>query len=124
MANNPSSISIRTTQTFIQLFVNANINATYTLAPTAWGVDNPVLVFTVTSITGNPGIALVIIGPRDVSNPNTPMTFMRMYVIGNGIFGFRAPLDNPEPSISILCPLCNGNNYYVVDIYIAGGGGG
>jgi len=81
-------------------------------------------VFTVTSVVGNPGIALVIIGPRDVSVPSTPMTFMRMYVIGKGIFGFRAPLDNPEPSINILCPLCNGNNYYVVDIYIAGGGGG
>ena len=124
MASNPSSISIKTAQTFIQLFVNAYINASYVLAPAAWGVDNPVLVFTVTSVVGNPGIALVIIGPRDASNPNTPMTFMRMYVIGNGIFGFRAPLDNPEPSVSILCPLCNGNNYYVVDIYIAGGGGG
>ena len=124
MASNPSSISIKTAQTFIQLFVNAYINASYTLAPAAWGVDNPVLVFTVTSITGNPGIALVVIGPRDVSVPSTPMTFMRMYVIGKGIFGFRAPLDNPEPSINILCPLCNGNNYYVVDIYIAGGGGG
>jgi len=124
MASNPSSISIKTAQTFIQLFVNAYINASYVLAPAAWGVDNPVLVFTVTSVVGNPGIALVIIGPRDVSVPSTPMTFMRMYVIGKGIFGFRAPLDNPEPSINILCPLCNGNNYYVVDIYIAGGGGG
>ena len=124
MASNPSSISIKTAQTFIQLFVNAYINTTYNLIPEVWGVENPVLVFTVTSITGNPGIALVVIGPMDVSNPNTPMTFMRMYVIGKGIFGFRAPLDNPEPSINILCPLCNGTNYYVVDIYIAGGGGG
>ena len=124
MASNPSSISIKTAQTFIQLFVNAYINTSFTLVPAAWGVDNPVLVFTVTSITGNPGIALVVIGPRDASVPSTPMTFMRMYVIGKGIFGFRASLDNPEPSINILCPLCNGTNYYVVDIYIAGGGGG
>jgi len=125
MASNPSSIYIRTAQTWIQLLTGYNVQSSHVvIAGTAWGVDNPVLVLTVTSVTGSPGPMIVVIGPRDFSNPNTPMTFMRMYVIGNGIFGFRAPLDNPEPSISILCPLCNGNNYYVVDIYIAGGGGG
>jgi len=123
MANNPSNISIKTAQTFIQIFVGAYINTTYNLAPAAWGVDNPVLVFTVTSIVGNPGIMIVVIGPRDVSVPSTPMTYMKMYIIGRGIFGFRAPLDNPEPSVNILCPRCTGNDYYVVDIYIAGGGG-
>jgi len=125
MASNPSSIYIRTAQTLIVLLSGYNVQGSYvTIAGTAWGVDNPVLVLTVTSVTGSPGPMLVVIGPRDTSNPNTPMTTVRAYVVGIGIFGFRAPIDNPEPSISILCPTCSTSNYYTIDLYIAGGGGG
>jgi len=125
MASNPSSIYIRTAQTWIQIVTGGQINGSYTIfTPAVWGVDNPTLVLTVTSVTGNPGPMLVVIGPRDVSNPNTPMTTVRAYVVVMGIFGFRAPLDNPEPSISILCPTCSTSNYYTIDLYIAGGGGG
>jgi hypothetical protein len=95
-----------------------------TLAPTTWGVDNPVLVLTVTSITGNPGPLIIVVGPRDISNNNTPLTTIKAYIIGRGIFGFRTPIDNPAPSISILCPTCTSSNYYTIDLYIAGGGGG
>ena len=125
MASNPSSIYIRTTQTWIQLVTGGQINGPNTVfAPAVWGVDNPVLVLTVTSVTGSPSPMLVVVGPRDVSNANTPMTMVRAYVVGGGIFGFRAPLDNPEPSISILCPTCDTSNYYTIDLYITGGGGG
>jgi len=125
MASNPSSIYIRTAQTYIQLLTGYNIQSDYVIiTPAAWGVDNPVLVLTVTSVTGSPGPMLVIIGSRDVSNASTPVTTVRAYVVGGGIFGFRAPLDSPEPSISILCPTCDTSNYYTIDLYIAGGGGG
>jgi len=125
VASNPSSIYIRTAQTWIQIVTGGQINGSYTIfAPAVWGVDNPVLVLTVTSVTGSPGPMIVVVGPRDVSNASTPMTTVRAYVVGKGVFGFRTPIDNPEPSISILCPTCSSSNYYTIDLYIAGGGGG
>jgi hypothetical protein len=125
MASNPSSIYIRTAQTWIQLLTGYNVQSPYVvLTPTVWGVDNPTLVLTVTSVTGSPSPMMVVVGSRDVSNANTPVTTVRAYVVGRGVFGFRAPLDNPEPSISILCPTCNSSNYYTIDLYVAGGGGG
>jgi hypothetical protein len=125
MASNPSSIYISTAQTWIQIVSGGQINGSYAIfASAVWGVDNPVLVLTVTSVIGSPGPMIVVIGPRDVSNANTPMTTVRAYVVGSGIFGLRAPIDNPEPSISILCPTCSSSNYYTIDLYIAGGGGG
>ena len=125
MASNPSSIYIRTAQTWIQLVTGGQINGPYVIVtPAVWGVDNPVLVLTVTSVTGSPGPMLVIIGSRDVSNASTPVTTVRAYVVGGGVFGFRAPLDSPELSISILCPTCSSSNYYTIDLYVAGGGGG
>jgi hypothetical protein len=125
MASNPSSIYIRTAQTWIQIVTGGQINGSYTVfTPAVWGIDNPVLVLTVTSVTGSPGPMIVVIGPRDVSSANTPVTTVRAYVVGRGIFGFRALLDSPEPSISILCPTCSSSNYYTIDLYIAGGGGG
>ncbi len=105
MASNPSSIYIRTAQTLIQLLTGYNVQGSYViLAPTVYGVDNPTLVLTVTSVTGSPSPMIVVVGSRDVSNPNTPMTTVRAYVVSKGITGFRVPIDNPEPSISILSP--------------------
>jgi hypothetical protein len=122
---NPSSIYIRTAQTYIQLLTGYSVQSSYViLVPAVWGVDNPTLVLTVTSVTGSPGPMIVVVGPRDVSNPNTPMTTVRAYVVGKGMPGFRAPIDNPEPSINILCPTCSGTNYYTIDLYIAEDGGG
>ncbi len=63
MASNPSSIYIRTAQTWIQLLTGYNVQSSYVvLTPTVWGVDNPTLVLTVTSVTGNPGPMIVLIG--------------------------------------------------------------